>query len=109
MTARTTAASADGPREETVPFTKVRRLIAANITRSKHSAPHTDCFDVRDMTAIVTLKKEWGPKLEAQGVKLSFMPFFVKAAVLALKEFPWVNGEVRGDALVVKKYYNIGM
>ena len=108
MTARTEAAAA-GPREEVVPFTKVRKLIAENMLRSKHSAAHTHCFDECDMSAIVALKKEWGPKLEAQGIKLTYTPFFIKASVLALKEYPWVNGEVRGDALVVKKYYNIGI
>jgi 2-oxoglutarate dehydrogenase E2 component (dihydrolipoamide succinyltransferase) len=102
------APAASGPREEVVPFTKVRKLIAENMLRSKHGAAHTHCFDECDMSAIVALKKEWGPKLEAQGVKLTYMPFFIKASVLALKEFPWVNGEVKGDALVVKKYYNIG-
>jgi len=100
---------AGGPREEMVPFTKVRRLIAENMIRSKHTAAHTHCFDEAEMGAIVALRKEWGPRLEAQGVKLTFMPFFIKAAVLALKEFPWVNGEVKGDALVVKKYYNVGL
>ena len=50
-----------------------------------------------------------GGKLEAQGVKLTYMPFFIKAAVIALREFPWVNGEVRGDTMVVKRYYNIGI
>ena len=108
MTARTEAAAA-GPREEVVPFTKVRKLIAENMLRSKHSAAHTHCFDECDMSAIMALKKEWGPKLEAQGIKLTYTPFFIKASVLALKEYPWVNGEVRGDALVVKKYYNIGI
>jgi 2-oxoglutarate dehydrogenase E2 component (dihydrolipoamide succinyltransferase) len=61
------------------------------------------------MSAIVALRKEWAPKLEAQGVKLTYTPFFIKAAVLALKEYPWVNGEVRGDSIVVKRYYHIGM
>jgi 2-oxoglutarate dehydrogenase E2 component (dihydrolipoamide succinyltransferase) len=102
------AAAAAGPREEVVPFTKVRKLIAENMVRAKHTAAHTHCFDEADMSAIVAVRKEWAPRLEAQGVKLTYMPFFIKASVLALKEFPWVNGEVRGDALVVKKYYNIG-
>ena len=102
-------APAAGPREEVVPFTKVRKLIAENMLRSKHSAAHTHCFDETDMSAIVALKKEWGPKLEAQGIKLTYMPFFIKASVLALREFPWVNGEVKGESLVVKRYYNIGM
>jgi 2-oxoglutarate dehydrogenase complex dihydrolipoamide succinyltransferase (E2) component len=102
-------AAAGGPREEVIPFTKVRKLIAENMVRAKHTAAHTHCFDEADMTAIVALRKEWGPKLEAQGVKLTYMPFFIKASVLALKEFPWVNGEVKGDTMVVKRYYNIGM
>jgi pyruvate/2-oxoglutarate dehydrogenase complex dihydrolipoamide acyltransferase (E2) component len=101
--------AASGPREEVIPFTKVRKLIAENMVRAKHTAAHTHCFDEADMTAIGALKKEWGPRLEAQGVKLTYMPFFIKASVLALKEFPWVNGEVKGDAMVVKRYYNIGM
>jgi len=108
MAART-APAATGPREEVVPFTKVRKLIAENMLRSKHSAAHTHCFDECDVSAIVALRKEWGPRLEARGVKLTYMPFFIKASVLALKEYPWVNGEVKGDALVVKHYYNIGM
>ena len=57
------------------------------------------------------MKREWGPKLEAQGIKLTYMPFFIKASVLALREFPWVNSSVtpQGDALTVKHYYNIGI
>ena len=103
------AAAAPGPREEIVPFSKVRKLIAENMVRAKHTAAHTHCFDETDMGAIVALRKEWGPRLEAQGIKLTYMPFFIKAVVFALREFPWVNGEVRGESLVVKKYYNIGM
>ena len=102
-------APAGGPREEVVPFTKVRKLIAENMVRAKQTAAHTHCFDECDMSAIVGLRKTWSPRLEAQGVKLTYMPFFIKASVLALREFPWVNGEVRGDSLVVKRYYNIGM
>jgi len=103
------APAAAGPREEVIPFSKVRKLIAENMVRAKHTAAHTHCFDEADMSAIVALKKEWSPRLEAQGIKLTYMPFFIKASVLALKEFPWVNGEVRGEAMVVKHYYNIGM
>jgi 2-oxoglutarate dehydrogenase E2 component (dihydrolipoamide succinyltransferase) len=104
-----TGAAATGERTEVVPFTKVRKLIAVNMVRAKQTAAHTHCFDETDMSAIVALRKEWGPKLEAQGIKLTYMPFFIKAAVFALREFPWVNGEVRDDTIVVKHYYNIGM
>jgi 2-oxoglutarate dehydrogenase complex dihydrolipoamide succinyltransferase (E2) component len=103
------APAAAGVREEVVPFSKVRKLIAENMVKAKHTAAHTHCFDEADMSAIVALKKEWGPKLEAQGVKLTYMPFFIKASVLALREFPGVNAEVRGDSVVLKKYYNIGI
>jgi 2-oxoglutarate dehydrogenase E2 component (dihydrolipoamide succinyltransferase) len=102
-------AGAGGPRTEVVPFTKVRKLIAEHMVHAKHTAAHTHCFDECDMSAIVALKKEWGPRLETQGVKLTYMPFFIKAAVFALREFPWVNGEVKDDTIVVKHYYNIGM
>ncbi|MGH7741843.1 MAG: dihydrolipoamide acetyltransferase family protein, partial [Candidatus Eiseniibacteriota bacterium] len=106
-----TAPAAAGAREEVIPFTRVRRAIAENMIKAKHTAAHTHCFDEADMAAIVALRREWAPKLEAQGVKLTYMPFFIKAAVLALKEFPWMNGAVspQGDAMIVKKYYNIGI
>jgi 2-oxoglutarate dehydrogenase complex dihydrolipoamide succinyltransferase (E2) component len=106
-----TGGAASGPRETTVPFSRVRKVIAENMIKAKHTAAHTHCFDECDMSAIVALRKEWAPKLEAQGIKLTFMPFFIKAAVFALKEFPWVNGSVgpQGDAMVLKHYYNIGM
>src|SRR5580765_793548 len=106
-----TATAATGPRETTIPFSRVRRVIAENMIKAKHTAAHTHCFDECDMSAIATLRKEWAPKLEAQGIKLTYMPFFIKAAVFALKEFPWVNGSVspQGDAMIVKHYYNIGM
>jgi pyruvate dehydrogenase E2 component (dihydrolipoamide acetyltransferase) len=105
------AAAAAGPRETTVPFTRVRRVIAENMVKAKHTAAHTHCFDECDMSAIVALKKEWAPKLQAQGIKLTYMPFFIKAAVFALKEFPWMNSSVTppGDAVLVKHYYNIGI
>jgi pyruvate dehydrogenase E2 component (dihydrolipoamide acetyltransferase) len=100
-----------GPRETTIPFTRVRKVIAENMIKAKHTAAHTHCFDECDMGAIVALRREWAPKLEAQGIKLTYMPFFIKAAVFALKEFPWVNGSVSpsGDAMILKHYYNIGM
>src|SRR5262245_38635926 len=106
-----TGAAAAGPRETSVPFSRVRKVIAENMVKAKHTAAHTHCFDECDMSAIVALRKEWAPKLEAQGIKLTFMPFFIKAAVFALKEFPWVNGSVspQGDAMILKHYYNIGM
>ena len=103
--------AAGGPREETVMFSRVRKAISENMVKAKHTAAHTHCFDEVDMSAIVALRKEWGPKLEKQGVKLTYMPFFIKAAVFALKEFPWMNSSVTpaGDGAILKKFYNIGI
>jgi 2-oxoglutarate dehydrogenase complex dihydrolipoamide succinyltransferase (E2) component len=111
MRATATPAAATGARETTVPFSRVRKVIAENMVKAKHTAAHTHCFDECDMSAIVALRKEWAPRLEAQGIKLTYMPFFIKASVFALKEFPWVNGSVspQGDAMILKHYYNIGM
>jgi pyruvate/2-oxoglutarate dehydrogenase complex dihydrolipoamide acyltransferase (E2) component len=103
------AAASAGPREEVVPFTAVRRLIAEHMVRAQHTAAHTHCFDEADMGAIVALRRERASALEAQGVHLTYMPFFIKAAVLALREFPSVNAEVRGETMVIKRYYNIGV
>lgn len=103
--------AAGGLREETVMFSRVRKAISENMVKAKHTAAHTHCFDEVDMSAIVALRKEWGPKLEKQGVKLTYMPFFIKAACFALKEFPWMNASVTpaGDGAVLKKFYNIGI
>ncbi len=111
LRAATTAASGGGAREENIPFTRVRRVIAENMVKAKHTAAHTHCFDECDMSAVVALRKEWAPRLEAQGIKLTYMPFFIKATVFALKEFPWMNSSVSpaGDALTLKHYYNIGI
>src|SRR5262249_32279331 len=105
------APAAAGPRETSVPFSRVRKVIAEHMVHAKHTAAHTHCFDECNMSAIVALRKDWAPKLEAQGIKLTSLPFVIKAAVFALKEFPWVNGSVspQGDAMIVKHYYNIGM
>ncbi len=111
LRAQAGAPAAGGAREETITFSRVRKVISDNMVKAKHTAAHTHCFDEVDMGAIVALRKEWAPKLEAQGVKLTYMPFFIKAAVLALKEYPWMNGSVSpaGDAIIVKRYYNIGI
>ncbi len=106
-----TSAATGGPREETVAFSRVRKVISDNMVKAKHTAAHTHCFDEADMTAIVNLRKDWAPKLEKQGIKLTYMPFFIKAAVFALKEFPWMNSSVTptGDGITIKHYYNIGI
>src|SRR3989442_1219677 len=75
MGARPDAGGPSGPRETTVPFSRVRKVIAEHMVHAKHTAAHTHCFDECDMSAIVALRKEWAPRLETQGIKLTYMPF----------------------------------
>ena len=100
-----------GPMEETIPLAGVRKVIAERMTQSKFTATHVTTFEEVDVSAIVRLRQEYKQEiLDRHGVRLTFTPFFVKAAVLALRDFPNMNATWQGkDAVVVKRYYNIGV
>jgi len=86
-----------------------RRLVASKLQQSlSSSAQYTVCEEA-DVTDLVKIrKKEKGPAMK-QGVKLTFLPFVMKAVVEALQEFPRLNAELNGDEIVVKKYFNFGV
>ena len=108
--AGTVALPATGPMEETIPIAGIRKAIAEHMVKSKFTAVHTTTFEEVDMSAIVRLRNEWKEKLAKQGVKLTFTPFFVKAAVVALREFPTLNATWNGsESVTVKRTYNIGI
>ncbi len=100
-----------GPLEEVVPLAGVRKVIAERMVQSKFTAPHVTTFEEVDVTALVRLRDQFKKEiLDRHGVRLTFTPFFVKASVLALRDFPTLNATWRGhDAVVVKRYYNIGV
>ena len=99
-----------GPMEETVPIAGIRKAIAEHMVKSKFTAVHTTTFEEVDMSAIVRVRKEWREKLARQGVKLTFTPFFVKAVVVALREFPTLNATWNGsESVTIKRTYNIGI
>ena len=99
-----------GPMEETIPLAGVRKAIADKMVQSKFTAVHTSTFEEVDMSAIVRLRKAHKDRLAKEGVKLTFTPFFVKAATLALREFPTMNATWNGaESVTVKRYYNIGV
>jgi pyruvate/2-oxoglutarate dehydrogenase complex dihydrolipoamide acyltransferase (E2) component len=101
---------ATGPLEETIPLAGIRKAIADNMVKSKFTAVHTTTFEEVDMSAIVRLRSEWKERLAKEGVKLTFTPFFVKAAVIALREFPTMNATWNGaESVTVKRTYNIGI
>jgi 2-oxoglutarate dehydrogenase complex dihydrolipoamide succinyltransferase (E2) component len=104
-------AAADGPLEEVIPLTGVRKVIAERMVQSKFTATHVTTFEEVDVSAIVRLRDEFKREvLDRHGVRLTFTPFFVKAAVLALRDFPSLNATWRDkETVVVKRYYNIGV
>ncbi|HEX7078219.1 MAG TPA: dihydrolipoamide acetyltransferase family protein [Candidatus Eisenbacteria bacterium] len=98
-------------REETVePLTNVRKMIAQNMTKSRHTAAHCAVWDEVDMTSLVEMRRRLKEKVkEAYGVNLTYMPFIMKAVVRALREYPVVNASMTDTEARYKKYYNIGV
>jgi len=87
-----------------------RKRIAENLLQAQHNTAHLTTFNEIDMSAIIALRERMKEKVEKEhGVKLSFMPFFAKAAIMALKAFPVVNAQIDGDSLVYKNYVNLGI
>jgi 2-oxoglutarate dehydrogenase E2 component (dihydrolipoamide succinyltransferase) len=87
-----------------------RKRIAEHLLESQHATAHLTTFNEIDMTAVIAVRERLKEKIEKeQGVKLSFMPFFVKAACLALKAYPTVNAQIDGDTIIYKQYVNMGI
>jgi len=96
---------------ESEPLNRVRRVAAANLHRSWVTVPHVTQHDEADVTELEAFREAHRVEAEARGVKLTFLPFVVKAAVKALQEFPHFNASLdhTGEHLVVKRYYHIGV
>ena len=104
------AAVPSGTRETREKMTTRRKRIAENLLLSQHQTAHLTTFNEIDMTAITALRERLKDRVEKeQGVKLSYMPFFVKAACLALEAYPVVNAQIDGDTIVYKHYVNMGI
>jgi 2-oxoglutarate dehydrogenase E2 component (dihydrolipoamide succinyltransferase) len=105
------AGSGNGMQRETREKMSTRRKrIAENLLQSQHATAHLTTFNEIDMTGVVSLRAHLRERVEQEhGVKLSFMPFFVKAACQALKAFPTVNAQIDGDAILYKHYVNMGI
>src|SRR5580658_10254858 len=95
---------------EVQPMSVMRQRIAEHMVLSKRVSPHVYSVDEADMTAIATLRAKMKNKFEeTTGTKLTFMPFFVRAAVEALRAFPTVNSSVDGTNIILHKECNIGI
>jgi pyruvate/2-oxoglutarate dehydrogenase complex dihydrolipoamide acyltransferase (E2) component len=99
-----------GPMEETIAIAGIRKAIAEHMVKSKFTAVHTTTFEEVDMSAIVRVRNAHKDRLAKEGVKLTYTPFFVKAATLALRDFPTMNATWNGaESVTVKRYCNIGV
>ena len=98
-----------GP-EERVKMTRLRVTIAKRLKEAQDSAAILTTFNEVDMQSIMKMKQDYQEDFNKKySVKLGFMSFFVKATVVALKNFPSVNAEIEGDHIIYKNYYNISI
>ncbi len=94
-----------------IPLKGIRKTIAENMTLSLKTAAHVTHMDYADVSKLADYREKEKEEAEKKGVKLTFMPFVVKACVLALKEFPYVNSSLDDgkQEIVIKQYYHIGI
>ena len=96
--------------EEIVRMSRLRQRIAERLKQAQNSAAILSTFNEVDMGALIKLRADYRDKFEKKhNVRLGFLSFFVKAAIIALKEIPAVNAEIYGDQLIYKDYYDIGI
>jgi 2-oxoglutarate dehydrogenase E2 component (dihydrolipoamide succinyltransferase) len=107
---RPAAPAPDGARETREKMTTRRKRIAEHLLEAQHATAHLTTFNEIDMSAVSSLRERIRERVEKErGVKLSFMPFFVKAACQALEAYPTVNAQIDGDSIVYKHYVNMGI
>jgi 2-oxoglutarate dehydrogenase E2 component (dihydrolipoamide succinyltransferase) len=103
-------APAAGGRERREPMTRLRKRIAERLKQAQNTAAMLTTFNEVDMTNVMAVRAQYKESFEKKhGIKLGFMSFFVKAAVVALKEQPAVNAEIDGTDIVYKDYFNVGV
>ena len=100
----------DNLREERVPMSRLRRVIAQRLKEAQNTAAMLTTFNEVDMTAVMELRSQYKESFEKNHeARLGFMGFFVKACIAGLREYPAVNAEINGNDIIYKDYYNIGV
>jgi pyruvate dehydrogenase E2 component (dihydrolipoamide acetyltransferase) len=108
------AAAAVAPQPEALgeslePMNAMRRGIAEHMRRSLDTSAHVTSAIEVDMSKVVELRKKVKPEYErSYGVNPTYLSFVARAAVETLKDYPWINGEIRGDQIVTRSYINLG-
>lgn len=96
---------------EIVPITKLRKAIVNSMTRSMQIIPHSTLMDDVVVDGLVALRNDIKEDAQKQGIKLTYMPFIIKAIVIALRKHPFFNAsfDSENDRMILKKFINIGM
>lgn len=104
------APRAAGERETREKMSTRRKRIAEHLLEAQHATAHLTTFNEVDMSAVMRIRETLKERTEKEeGVKLTFMPFFVKAACMALKSQPVVNAQIDGEDIVYRHYVNMGI
>ena len=97
-------------RVQAEPMTAMRRSIAEHMILSRRTSAHVSTVWEADMTSVEKVRKEYGRRFEKdEGLKLTYMPFFIRAVLHALKAYPIVNSSVEGNSILYKRDLNIGV
>ena len=95
---------------EFVPMSQMRKIIAQRMIESRRTSAHVHCMFEVDFTRIVNLRNKAKASFEQRhGARLTFMPFFVRAAIIALQQFPIVNANIEGDNIHYHRHVNVGI
>ncbi len=93
-----------------VPMTQMRKIIAQRMVESRRASAHVHCMFEVDLTRIVNLRHRNKAAFEKRnGVRLTFMPFFVRAAIITLQQFPIVNASIEGESIRYHRHINVGI
>lgn len=105
------APAASDAAEERVPLKGIRKAIANAMVKSVYTAPHVTIMDEVDVTKLVALRQQLKPLAEQRGVKLTYLPFIVKALVAAVRKYPVLNASIDDERqeIVYKKNYHVGI
>ncbi|MBI5967277.1 MAG: 2-oxo acid dehydrogenase subunit E2 [Deltaproteobacteria bacterium] len=95
--------------EEVLPLVGIRKTIADAMSLSVRTAAHVTTVAEVDMSQLVELRAEIGPKWKEEGINLTYVPFVIRAAVKGIEHFPVINSQIVNNTLVIKKYINFGV
>jgi pyruvate dehydrogenase E2 component (dihydrolipoamide acetyltransferase) len=95
--------------ESLEPMNAMRRGIAEHMRRSLDTSAHVTSAIEVDMSKVVAIRQKLKPELQkSYGVNLTYLAFIARATVETLRDYPWINGEIRGDQIVTRNYVNLG-